>query len=208
MSHLTPADVVDAVDGVLTGSRAAHLESCARCRAEAAAAHAAIVATRRADVPEPSPLYWQHLSARIREQVANERIAPASWTDAWSPLWSAFPGVRGLVPVASALALVIAVVGGAGLLTRHARLAAPTSSVAMAGTTAAATSTETLQPSDENEVWQVLSSAASDMPIEDAHAAGMVVQAGAIDRAVQGMTPDELNELGRLLLSEMGRQSE
>ena len=54
----------------------------------------------------------------------------------------------------------------------------------------------------------MLTSAAAETPIEDAHAAGMAVPAGAIDRAVQRMTPEELSELGQLLQSEMRRSGE
>ena len=53
------------------------------------------------------------------------------------------------------------------------------------------------------EVWDVLTSVASEMQIEDATAAGMSVHSAAIDGAVQKMTPDELRELGRLLRSEL-----
>ena len=58
------------------------------------------------------------------------------------------------------------------------------------------------------EVWDVLTSVASEMQIEDATAAGMTVHPAAIDRAVQKLTPDELSELGRLLQSELKRSGD
>jgi hypothetical protein len=53
----------------------------------------------------------------------------------------------------------------------------------------------------------VLTAAAADLELEEAHAAGLSVQPSAIDRAVQRLTADELNELGRLLQSELKRAS-
>jgi DNA-binding GntR family transcriptional regulator len=51
----------------------------------------------------------------------------------------------------------------------------------------------------------VLTSAAEETPIEDAHAAGMAVPSGAVDRAVQRMSPEELHALDQLLRREMQR---
>ena len=56
---------------------------------------------------------------------------------------------------------------------------------------------------EESDVWDILTSAASEMPIDDAHAAGMAVPPSAIDAAVQRLSPEELDELGRLLKSEL-----
>jgi len=57
------------------------------------------------------------------------------------------------------------------------------------------------------EVWDVLTAAASDVGIDDAHAAGLRAHPGAIDGAVQRLNQAELKELGRLLQSEMKRSS-
>jgi hypothetical protein len=61
---------------------------------------------------------------------------------------------------------------------------------------------------DESEAWQVLTSAASEMPIDEAHAAGMAVPAGAVDCAVQRLSPAELDELRHLLQSELHRSGD
>ena len=94
-----------------------------------------------------------------------------------------------------------------GLMTREAH--APAS--LPGGPMAAARLTPTEMPAladDDTEVWGILTSAASETPIEDAHAAGMGLPVGAVDRAVQRMTPDELTELRRLLQSELRRSSD
>jgi len=199
MSHLSPDDFVDAADETLRADRAAHLESCVRCREQAAAVRTAIEAARTVDVPEPSPLYWPHLAARVRERIADETIAPAWRTAEW---WHVF-GIRRLVPVASVAALVATVVV-TQLATRDGRAPVPFPAAVSVGVPAA----EAAVAAEDSEAWQMLTSAAAETPIEDAHAAGMAVPAGAIDLAVQRLSPDELNALGKLLQSELRRSGD
>jgi hypothetical protein len=198
MSHLSPAELVDAAEGALTPSRAAHIEACAACRDEAARLAGALAAARGVDVPEPSPLYWTHLSARIREGVANERMAPA-WRAGWRETFS----VRRLAATGSVVALAAAV-AISGLVTRNGRVSGPLPPAPAAASALA----DPAAPADESEAWQMLTSAAAETPIEDAHAAGMAVPAGAIDRAVQHMSADELSALGELLQRELRRSGD
>ena len=196
MSHFSPAEFVDAAEGNLSGPRAAHIEQCARCRDQMSMLRSALDATHAPDVPEPSPLYWPHMAARIHERVAAGTIVPAWRARPWREVFT----VRGLVPAASALALVAAVFA-TGLVTRN---GVPSVAPVPAPMVAAAPAGPAVAPEDA-EVWQVLTSAAAEVPIEEAHDAGMGVPSGALDRAVQRMTPDELNELGRLLQTELHR---
>jgi hypothetical protein len=201
MRHFSPAEFVDAADRALPPARAAHLDRCARCRDQAAAVQAALAAARgsgESDVPEPSPLYWQHFAANVRARVAAEAISPAWRAGGWRELVQA----RALVPIASVL-IVIAAVFVAGELRRSpAPVAAPDVTPAPARLAA-----EAVEP-ENSDAWLVLTSAAAEMPIEDAHAAGMGVPSAAIDRAVQRMSPEELSELGRLLRTEMRGSSD
>lgn len=189
MSHLSPAEFVDLVDGTLPAPRAAHVGDCADCRAQAEALHLVMRAAADVAVPDPPPFFFDRLSARVRSAVAGTR--PAS-------RW------RALVPLASAAALVIAVGGGIWIARSTERAPAPPT-----GTSPAAERSLAAMPDDatldaaNGEVWDVLTSVASEMQIEDATEAGMTVHPAAIDRAVQKLTPDELTELGRLLQSEM-----
>ena len=200
MLHLSPAEFVDAADRALPPARAAHLEGCPRCRAQAVSVRDALDAARAAgecDVPEPSPLYWQHFAANVRDRLAGE-------TSARGPAfgWRELFRLRALVPVASVLVLVAAVFV-AGEWRRARPMAGPRETPAASPVIAAAA----VEP-ENSDAWLVLTSAAADMPIEDAHAAGMGVPSGAIDRAVQRMSPEELNELGRLLRTEMRGSSD
>jgi hypothetical protein len=200
MTHLSPAEFVDLVDGTLAGPRATHAESCTDCRARAAEVRSMLREAQDVEVPEPSPLFWDHFSDRVRGAVAEERRAgrDARWFS-----WSS-DVTRGLMPVAAAAALVVVFLLSAVMTRKTAE--APRS----AGAGTAAPSAARVAPADDaaldaanSEVWDVLTAAAADMKIEDAQDAGMTVRPGAIDRAVQKMAPDELNELGRLLQSEL-----
>jgi len=193
MKHLSPEEFVDAAEGTLDAARAAHLRTCEACRTQADSLGALLRDTAAIDVPDPSPLFWDHFSARVRERIAEQPEADrASWLSA---------GLRTLLPLGAFVALVIAVIAG----TLLPRLATPPV-VAPQGQVAAL-EIEPNVDARNNEVWSVLTDAAADMGIEDAHAAGMAVHPAAIDRAVQRLNKDELTELGRLLQNEMKRTS-
>ena len=81
MGHLTAAQIVDLAEGTHTESSIPHLAECDRCRRAVAELRAAMADVADGEVPEPSPLFWGHLSARVRDGVA-EQGAPdrARWT--------------------------------------------------------------------------------------------------------------------------------
>ena len=197
MSHLSPSEFIDLADGSLPRARAAHVDGCDACRAQAARVHDALAVTGEfADVPEPSPLFWDHLSARVREGVASAPPRPM------------FPFGFGIVqPIAAALSVVV-LVGSAVLLTRDSRtsiaLPSTVTSAPAANTDPAADSA--LDPSHAA-AWAVLTAAAADLHLDDARDAGMDVPSAVVDQAVTQLTRDELSELGRLLQSELKRSS-
>jgi hypothetical protein len=188
------------IDDTLPPGRATHVEACSDCREQAGQLKGALALSRAIDVPEPSPLFWDHFSARVEEAVRTEpRPAPSIW--AWL-------GAHGLTPLVAVVALVLA--AGAGWLARNARVPADTAPVnigSIASMSPAAGGDLATVPGDDETAWAVLSAAAADMQIEDARAAGMGVHPGAVDRAVVDLSPAERNELGRLLQSELKRSS-
>jgi hypothetical protein len=190
MSHLSPAEFVDLVDGTLASTRAAHVERCAECRAQAAALQAMLRETVDIPVPDPPPFFWDRLSARIRASVGDTSL-PARW--------------RVLVPSRARPALVIAAVGGAWIAGTTEKPASSAAAIPSPNgdRTYLVMRDDAALDAANGEVWDVLTSVASEMQIEDATAAGMSVHSAAIDGAVQKMTPDELRELGRLLRSEL-----
>lgn len=209
MTHLRDTELVDFAEGTLGASRAAHRDACASCRARTEEIAAALREAGAVEMPEPSPLYWEHFSARVHDQVAHETLdRGASWTTI---------AVRVLMPLAVAAAVVVAIVSG-GILPRLARSSPSATSAALApgDATAAATGltpraagdTDAAVDAQNAEVWDVLTAAASDMAIDDAHAAGMGIRPGAVDHAVTHMDQAELTELGRLLQTEMKHSSD
>ena len=90
MSHLTPAELVDAAEGVLDASRQEHLDRCDRCRVELNALAEVLRDLPAAPVPEPSPLFCEHFATRVRDAIAaeqRERQRTMSWDGIrWSAL--------------------------------------------------------------------------------------------------------------------------
>ena len=76
MTHLTDAEFVDLLDGDLAAPRAAHVERCEACRSQVDAMRGVLSLTATNAVPEPSPLFWSHLSAHVRETIATQPIEP------------------------------------------------------------------------------------------------------------------------------------
>ena len=70
-THLSPDDLAAAADGAPARSAATHLEECAGCRAAVSELSALVAALKSDAVPEPSPLFWDHFRARVREATAN-----------------------------------------------------------------------------------------------------------------------------------------
>jgi hypothetical protein len=211
MTHLRDTEFVDFAEGTLAAARAAHLDACAECRAQAEAVSAALREVTAVEMPEPSPLFWEHFSARVRDEVAHEVPDQA-------PSW-AMTGIRALMPLVAAVALVIAVLSatllprwmqstrpGAGLVSSHA--SADAGGVVTPPVTGGDLDPTTAVDPQNAGVWDMLTAAASDMGADDAHAAGMGVRPGAVDHAVTHMNQAELTELGRLLKDELKRSSD
>jgi hypothetical protein len=87
MSHLSRDERLQALDGVLDASRAAHLETCPACRGEVDALGAVLARVRAVDVPEPSPLFWDHLAARVGEAIAREPAPGQAQEQEALPWW-------------------------------------------------------------------------------------------------------------------------
>ncbi len=200
MTHLSEIELVELAEDTLDPRRAAHVETCASCREQASMLRAMLRDTASVAVPAPSPLFWGHMAARIREGVAAE---PRPRTSVWAAI-----GTRGLAALAAAAVVIIAV---SGLLLVRA-VPPGDAPVSIAADRSALSGPSERRPQatpepDNAEVWDVLTTAASGVGFEEAQDAGMHVPAAAIDHAVQDLSAAELTELGRLIQSEMKRAS-
>jgi hypothetical protein len=104
MAHLTPARLVDLAEGTEAEHAVPHLAECNACRRAVAELRATMAGVADVHVPEPSPLFWDHLSARVRDGV-EEQSAPGGirWVERWLPprlLLPILAGVAGAVIVA------------------------------------------------------------------------------------------------------------
>ena len=103
MAHLTADQFVDIADGVLAETDAPHLAACAECRQQLADMRALMTEASDVEAPEPSPLFWDRLSMRVREAVAEDAARSRSWRERLRQ-----PRVWGAA-LASAAAIVVVV---------------------------------------------------------------------------------------------------
>ncbi|HXD74931.1 MAG TPA: hypothetical protein VN628_14380, partial [Vicinamibacterales bacterium] len=156
------------------------------------------------DVPEPSPLFWNHLSSRVHDAVADEGGRPAFWFG-----WLGRPRV--LVPMfAAALAMLVAVV----LLPRapfDTPSTIPSTPLPVADATLPA-STPSLPPiaplgrADDPQLRIVTAGATSAAWDEMMDEVAMAT-AGSSDAVAAALTADEQRELQRLLTQEVAQAS-
>lgn len=101
-THLTPEEFATALDGAAAGLVAEHLSSCAECRAEVVVLKDQLREVAAVGVPEPSPLFWDHFAARVRDATARHRHPEPVW---WSPGW--FVWTVGALGVALVLGIAL-----------------------------------------------------------------------------------------------------
>lgn len=90
--HVTDESVVELASGEGSAAERAHAAACEACAGRVRDAEEALALLGRADVPEPSPLYWEALRSGVRRRIAEDRKRASAWTL--------------LVPLAAAAALV------------------------------------------------------------------------------------------------------
>jgi hypothetical protein len=193
--HLDEAALLDVAEGVQS-EHAAHLAGCERCRAQVEELRSAMHLSEDVIVPEPSPLFWDHLSARVAQAVADERASEAAAVSiGWAARLRSWPVVTAAA-VAAAVVLAVAV---------NRRSASDTNAVQTPAVVATAAAHD-LTPSLENDPsLSFIADLASDLDWDDAVEAGLTSGADAVERVVQDMSDDERRELRRVLQEEMGR---
>lgn len=100
MSHLTADQFVDVAEGAVPEADMPHLASCAGCRRQLADLRAVMTAAGSVEAPEPSPLYWDQLSARVHDAVASESARRRSWRERWLQPRVWVPALGGALVVA------------------------------------------------------------------------------------------------------------
>ena len=70
MKHLSDEAVVDLAEGGSAGRD--HLATCGECRTRVESMQQTMEVLLGDHVPEPSPLFWEHLSNRVSRAIADE----------------------------------------------------------------------------------------------------------------------------------------
>jgi hypothetical protein len=192
MSHLTPDQFIDLVDGDAdsTTSEAVHLRACEPCRMRLEALRAAD-ADAAYDVPEPSPLFWDHLSARVREAIGSEQETQSPSQVRWA--WT-FAG-------AAVAVLLLAITYG---LPRPSSSTAPRAIDRVAQDASAPAGNIAWQELPADDSWDLITDLTPPMDWDAASESG-IAKPGSSERALLELSDDERAELARLLRVELAR---
>ena len=200
--HLKTDELVDIAEGTRSEASAPHLAGCEPCRAQLHELRAMMSAAQDIDVPEPSPLFWDHLSSRVRDAVAAEPaprrwwLGVATWRRASMPAWAVAAATIVVAVVLSSRVMAPQPPAGIG------ERSAPPPPVLIAD---ANTSTEVLgDTASEDASLMLVASLTSAMDLDAATDAGLA-PSGSAEHAITHMSESELRELGRLLREELAR---
>jgi hypothetical protein len=199
MTHLTETELVDLLDGVLPSARERHLDGCDACRLTAAGMRQALTRAGEVEMGEPSPLFWEHFSARVHEGVrAAQPDEPWSWFG-----WAQGATVKWAVAGA---ALTLLLVAGVWRATAPVPQRASPAAAALVPAGAPDAGLDRLDAFDPetDEAWALVRALADDVEWDDAQgndaaADGFDVRAGSVEHAMVTLTGAERSELVRLL---------
>jgi hypothetical protein len=191
MNHLTPDELVDAVDAALAPDRLEHLASCVGCRDKVEQLASMFSEARAVDIAEPSPLFWERFSDRVQEAIATEP-APTGWL----PRWLEWPVLLPITAMAILLLTLVSAVPRVQLTD-----ASTTTALGGEAATALADDNEPARAADAD--WVVISDLLGAIDFETVQEAGFVAPPGAADQAVLLLSAAEQQELVRLLQQEL-----
>jgi hypothetical protein len=218
--HLRRDELVDLADltardtacSVQLSAAAAHAASCGACRDAVAALRDVLTAARSADVPEPSPLYWEYAARGVREAIAGEPHPPGrpafDFAQARKGLplreeqglpqreehlhsrgWIRWPAIG-----AAGLGAVLAV----GMFIRTPPPAAPPAH-GDPGPATTASSGAGATVAGEAESWGLVRALSADLDVDAALQSGLIASDGLVDLGLLDLDETERQELGRLL---------
>lgn len=198
-THLSSQEFVDALEGGLGADRQRHLDSCAVCQTEVEALRTIVVdLDADADMPEPSPLFWEHFQSRVNAAVRDEAVSPvrASW---WQVLLGAGVARTWLTAGATVAALVMV----AAIYLRG-PVDAPAADDAVAADAGLA---ETVVPDEAtlalaSAEWEFVAGMLESLKADDMHRV-LAPSGDAVDAAMGNLSELERKKFLRLLQAEM-----
>jgi hypothetical protein len=189
MRHLSSNQILDSAEG--RGEQPAHLDNCPACRSRVEELRQVLALAATDGVPEPSPLFWNHFSERVREAVA---VEPAP-----QPARSRF-NIATAASLAAAFAIIII---GVAVTMRTAEPVIPVATVTAGLTDVADVGGNLPLSGDADPTWAVMGELASQLDWEDATEAGLTTGPDAAERAIAQMSEEEQREVVELLQSEL-----
>jgi len=198
-THLSPQEFVDGLEGNLAADRQRHLESCAACQTEVEALRTIVVdLDSDADMPEPSPLFWEHFQSRVNAAVRDAAVSPAraSW---WQVLLGADVARTWLTLGATVAALVMV-----AALYLRAPVDAPAAGDAAVADAGLA---ETVVPDEAtlalaSAEWEFVTGMLESLKADDMHRV-LTPSGDAVDAAMGNLSELEREKFLRLLQAEM-----
>ena len=195
MSHLSPETFVDLLDSSLSEASVPHLAACQACRQQLAELRATWQAAEAIEAPEPSPLFWDHFSARVHEAVSTEPIRTRGW---WHDTrWR----VAVTAGAAAAVLAVAATLGPLGSGEVSSGTTPPERAVAVVEPAARAA-----EPLPDDESLGFVTDLASNINWDNAADFGLTAH-GDADRALADMDDADRAELRRLLNDALGNRA-
>ena len=95
--HLTDERLLEALEGAAEAEARGHLESCLACASRVEEGRRGLALAGDAEVPEPSPLYWEAFRRSVGRRIEAERTG-RSWRRTWLPVLAAAAGLALVVP--------------------------------------------------------------------------------------------------------------
>lgn len=178
--HFTPEEFTDALDDVLEAGRELHLRECETCARELAAIREIARESKSLDAAEPSPLFWEHFTARVRRATEAEPER-RWWNVGWRPLGA-------LATAVGAIALVL-------ILKPAAPTDAPADELAQAR--------PLTEPFEDDGTWSLLVGLASELEAGDVRQA-TAPAAGTADLMIEELTGEQREALALLLQKGIG----
>jgi hypothetical protein len=194
--HLSADTLVDLAEGTRSEAAESHLQRCEACRRQIAELRAVMKAAAGVDMPEPSPLFWEHLSERVRRDVAAEAVPRRFFDTSWLGISSAWR-----IAVTVATVAIVAVL--LGRVSREAQ-SIPPKSPALSTASDDALAIPVADTVDDPSLALVVD-LASQMDSEAVVESGLSNHLGGLDEMVVTLTAGERGELRRLLKDELAK---
>lgn len=205
-AHLRMDELIDLADKTRERATAPHLDVCRDCVRALEALEQAMSAAGEWDVPEPSPLFWDHLSARVREAVRAEgEPTPGFWPSLLGG-WriGRAPGVVYAVAAGAVLVLLVFLRGQGGQSGVPASPGTGAAVVSAALAPEGAVGDELPEDPSLTLVADLTAGMSGDTAWTLVQDAGLATE-GSAEHAVTHLTETELRQLYRLLERELAR---